>query len=244
MGAKEPTYAPTGVSASDLQAERLCFFGSLLATLAYGALLMLYIQLAGVLIVRPKRGVTFWAVVAYASFMFPLATLAIGTIFKFSEESYIDNRNFPGGPHGFYIRYSSDYVNVLAVSIPLMIAVALSETPAWSPYISMSYHALNVAFNTYTTFTICLRLRMLRPRLEAVAGKLHASFYTSVITTFVESGGFFTAWVIAYLIARSQGNVVQNLFYFPVPFIQRLGYINSPWGIGLAGLVDAQYSAP
>jgi hypothetical protein len=138
MAAKDPSYSPVGVTAHDLQAERACFYGTLLASLAYGellyiiyscnaasvhlygsdgatqgALLMIYIQLTQVLLARPKRGQSFWAIVAYSGLLFPLATLAVGAVFKFSEMSYIDNRNYPGGPNAFYREYSSDYVNVI-----------------------------------------------------------------------------------------------------------------------------------
>ncbi|RDB23623.1 hypothetical protein Hypma_009503 [Hypsizygus marmoreus] len=113
MGAKDPSYAPTGVTADDLKAERACFHGTLLAALAFGALLMLYVQLTQVLLVRPKRGQTFWAIVAYSGALFPLAVLSISVMFKFSEMSYIENRNYPGGPTAFYRDYSSDYVNVI-----------------------------------------------------------------------------------------------------------------------------------
>ncbi|KAG6907045.1 hypothetical protein DXG01_010816 [Tephrocybe rancida] len=167
MASKCPLDAPGDISAN-LQAERFSYFGSHLATLAYGAMVMLYVQLAGVLIARPKRGITFWAVVAYSVIIFPPATLAIGP----------------------------------------------------PDYMSVTYHSLTLAFNIYATLMISLRLRMLRPRLEEVAGKLHASFYTSTITTFVESGGFFTIWIMAYLIVRSQSSLNQNLLFFPLPLIQ------------------------
>ncbi|KAF5384325.1 hypothetical protein D9615_003311 [Tricholomella constricta] len=258
MAAKEPLY-----SLLDPQAERACFYGILLATLAYGALLMLYIQLTQVLLARPKRGQTFWAIVAYSSFLFPLATMAVGAIFKFSEMSYVDNRNFPGGPNAYHREHSSNYVNVIgqvsatlfpwvadilmlfrllviwnykwwivacpvlmyfakmAISIPLLIAQIRPHDPRWVSRITsfgVSYHALTMAFNIYFTVMICIRLHMMRSQLQAVAGKLHASFYTSTVTLFVESGGFFTLWIIIYLIIRSRGSFVQDIFLLPHTF--------------------------
>ncbi|KAF8062265.1 hypothetical protein FPV67DRAFT_1672741 [Lyophyllum atratum] len=260
MAAKDPSYSPVGVTAQDLQAERACFYGTLLATLAYGALLMLYVQLTTVLLARPKRGSSFWAIVAYASFLFPLATLAVGAIFKFSEMSYIDNRNYPGGPNAFYHRYTSDYVNVIgqvsatlfpwfadilmlsrllvvwnykwwiaacpallylakmAISIPLLIVHIRPSDLTSSGTYGLSYHSLTMAFNIYVTALICLRLHMMRSKLEAVAGRLHASFYTSTITMFVESGGFFTLWIMVYLILRSRGSLVQDVFLLPYTY--------------------------
>ncbi|KAG6808671.1 hypothetical protein H0H92_003282 [Tricholoma furcatifolium] len=95
----------------------------------------------------------------------------------------------------------------------MLLALAHASTP-----FSMAYDALSFAFNAYITLAICLRLIMLRPKLEAVSGKLHASFYTSTITLFVESGGFFTIWSAVNLITRSRGSLVQDVFFFPQTF--------------------------
>lgn len=78
-----------------------------------GALLMLYIQLTQVLLRKPKRGCTFWAIVTYSSLLFPLATLAIVGMFKFDERLYIDNRTFSGGPIAFRRVYMSDPFNMM-----------------------------------------------------------------------------------------------------------------------------------
>lgn len=74
---------------------------------------MLYIQLAQVLLARPKRGQTFWAVVTYSGALFSLVTLAIGVRLKFTELSYIDHRDYPGGPSVYYHASSSNYINVM-----------------------------------------------------------------------------------------------------------------------------------
>jgi hypothetical protein len=144
MAAKDPSFSPQGVSPQDLRAERASFNGSLLAALAYGgsslqsrvfsartlvlltrfwqgALMMLYLQLIQVLLNKPKRGRTFCATVAYSGVLFPLATLAIAGMFKFEELSFIDNRDFPGGPSAFSRVYVSDVFNVLSQSWSVMI---------------------------------------------------------------------------------------------------------------------------
>jgi hypothetical protein len=80
-----------------------------------GALLMLYTQLVQVLLIRPKRGRTFWGIVGYSVVMLPLATLSVAGLLKFSEMSYIDNRNYPGGPAAFHKAYMSDTINVMGL---------------------------------------------------------------------------------------------------------------------------------
>ncbi|GLB39394.1 hypothetical protein LshimejAT787_0605560 [Lyophyllum shimeji] len=104
--------APSSVPA-DLQAERSCFHGTLIATLAYGALLMLYTQLTQVLLSRPKRGKMYWAIVAYSSVLFCLATIAIAGMLKYTELSFIDNRNYPGGPLVYWRGHLTNKIHVM-----------------------------------------------------------------------------------------------------------------------------------
>ncbi|KAG5639721.1 hypothetical protein H0H81_000001 [Sphagnurus paluster] len=190
-----------------MHAERATYYGTLLATLAYGALLMLYVQLTQVLFARPKSGRKYWVLVAYAGVLFILATLAVGAIFRFSEMTYIDNRNYPGGPVAFYRDFTSDYVHVIGQSSP--------HDPSWVPF-TFAYHGLTVAFNIYVSLTICVRLYMMRGTLEAVMGPLHASFYTSIVTLITESGIFFTLWITVYLATST--SIVQEVFWLPYPF--------------------------
>lgn len=75
---------------------------------------MLYVQLIQVLLSRPKRGKLFWGLVAYSAILFPLLTLGIAGMLKFAEVSYIDNRDYPGGPTKFYFDNFSDRINLLS----------------------------------------------------------------------------------------------------------------------------------
>lgn len=121
---------------SAIMKERACFDGVLLAALSYGnpsvrhfqrdssltrhlalpgALLMLYIQLTEVLLRKPKRGKTFWAIVVYSLALFPLSTLAIAGMLKFTQMSYIDNRSYPGGPTAYHSAAASEWVNVMSL---------------------------------------------------------------------------------------------------------------------------------
>lgn len=77
---------------------------------------MLYMQLVQVLLIRPKRGRMFWAIIAYSAVMFPLATLDVAGLFKFSELSYVDHRNYKGGPTAFHKDRASEAVNVMGLA--------------------------------------------------------------------------------------------------------------------------------
>jgi hypothetical protein len=100
----------------------------------------------------------------------------------------------------------------------LLIAYTKPHDPAWVarlPAYATTYYSLSVGFNIFVTFMICVRFWMMRRKLEAVMGKLHASFYTSTVTMFVESGAFFTLWAVAYLVMRTRGSFVREIFLLP-----------------------------
>jgi hypothetical protein len=59
----------------------------------------------------------------------------------------------------------------------------------------------------------------MRDKAVKVLGKLQASFYSSFVTTFVESGGFFTIWSTVYLITLSIDNWVEDVFLQPYSYI-------------------------
>ena len=59
----------------------------------------------------------------------------------------------------------------------------------------------------------------MRDKAVKVLGKLQASFYSSSITMFVESGGFFTIWATVYLITLLSDSWVENVFLQPYSYI-------------------------
>jgi len=245
---------------SDLLAQRSYFEGTIVATLAYGALLMLYIQLTQVLLSRPKRGNMYLAIVAYSTVLFCLATIAIGGMIRYTEISYVDNRNFEGGPHAYYASHLTNKIHVMgqtcttlvpwigdilmlyrlyvvwdsnrsivvfpallymarvAMSVPLLISQTRPADTWWATrthLYSTTFYALCVSLNLFVSIAISLRIYMMRRKVEAVMGKLHASFYSGYITMIVESGAFFTLWGLTYIILMSRNNSSQNTFLLP-----------------------------
>lgn len=74
--------------------ERGFFDGLFLGTFAYGALIMVMLQVAQVLSLRPKRGRLFWAMLAYTAFICVASTIAMGGKQRFAQLMYIDNEMF------------------------------------------------------------------------------------------------------------------------------------------------------
>ena len=54
-----------------------------------------------------------WGLVSYTTIMFALATVFTGTILHELSVSYIDNRNFPGGPYGYQAYIASTTVGII-----------------------------------------------------------------------------------------------------------------------------------
>jgi len=106
----------------------------------------------------------------------------------------------------------------VAVSIPLLISQVKSHDAKWvsrySTYATI-YYSITVAFNVVVTAMICIRLHLMRRKVEAAIGRLAALLYTSPSTKFVESGAFYTVWSIIYLILRTQASPVKDVFLHP-----------------------------
>lgn len=55
-----------------------------------------------------------WRWVIYVTVMFILASIGLGGDAKFNEMTWIDDRNFPGGPNAFTVAFYSNWVNMMA----------------------------------------------------------------------------------------------------------------------------------
>jgi len=98
------------------------FDGMMVSALAYGALIMLYIQITQVMLRRPKRsGPTFWFIIIYASILFPLTTVAFAAKFKYAEALYLALPNFPGTMDDYWEVHSVDLTNIMSQACVTMI---------------------------------------------------------------------------------------------------------------------------
>ncbi|TFK39178.1 hypothetical protein BDQ12DRAFT_604405 [Crucibulum laeve] len=117
------------------------------------------------------------------------------------------------------------YLARVSMSVPLLIAQIHPQNSNWAAH-SLTYgtifYALCFSLNTIFSTLICVRLYMMRPKVEHVLGKLHASFYTSWITMFVESGAFFTVWSMCYVISLARNSWIQEVFLQPYPYMLSL----------------------
>ena len=115
------SFAPPGESAAALLFERSILAGSNVSAAAYGefnklqggeVIMMLSIQLPGVHLTifflcfrllwkEPRKTTKTYFLLTYISCSFILGTLAISSSSVITQYTFIDDRNFPGGPSAF-----------------------------------------------------------------------------------------------------------------------------------------------
>ncbi|KZP26917.1 hypothetical protein FIBSPDRAFT_818838 [Athelia psychrophila] len=111
------SYAPPGEDAATLWLERSALDGTFVECVAYGMLLLLFVQCCHVLLRRDRfRESPRWGLLAYTTAIFTLATIALGSSLKWNELVFIDQRNYPGGPSTFSSAYWNYWVTMMSSS--------------------------------------------------------------------------------------------------------------------------------
>ena len=112
------TWAPPGESAADLWLERSNFNSVILSGVAYGIHFTLFLIVVHHLVRHPpntrangKPRIP-WGLVAYVSWNFFLGTIGIAAEGKFNQMTFIDDRNYPGGPNAFVAEQYGDFINI------------------------------------------------------------------------------------------------------------------------------------
>lgn len=89
---------------SSLQQERGWLQGAILSGVAYGAVIILFSKCVLFLFSQlraPTRTRFTIILFTYTCLIFILSTLFMGSLAKFTEMAFIDNRMFPGGPSAY-----------------------------------------------------------------------------------------------------------------------------------------------
>ncbi|KAJ7662326.1 hypothetical protein B0H17DRAFT_1093673 [Mycena rosella] len=98
---------------TDLWLERSNLNGPLLSSVAYGVLFTLAVQTLLRFLQLPRAKIP-WHLVIYVSAIFSLASVAFAGTAKFSEMTFIDDRNYPGGPNSFAVNLFAKWENMMA----------------------------------------------------------------------------------------------------------------------------------
>ena len=156
--ASDPTtWAPPNESAFDLWTERSNFVSVPLSSVAYGIHLTLFLIVFHHLLYHPSssspssspprffrrknsnrnRKSPSWYLLAYITANFVLGTFGIAAEARFNELTFVDARNFPGGPNAFVEAQYGDFVNIFGTAAYVVLnwlADGLVVRPSLFPY--------------------------------------------------------------------------------------------------------------
>ncbi|KAJ7082025.1 hypothetical protein B0H15DRAFT_932757 [Mycena belliarum] len=106
---KNPYAPPT-----DLALERTTLNGPLLSTVGYGVLLTLAVETLLRLLQRPRAHIR-WPLVALTFALLAPASIAVAGDARFSQLTFIDARDYPGGPSAVVRELAAHWANVMSV---------------------------------------------------------------------------------------------------------------------------------
>ncbi|KAJ2929654.1 hypothetical protein H1R20_g7447, partial [Candolleomyces eurysporus] len=111
-----PEYAPPGETPADLWIERSNLAGIVIAGVAYGILFTIFVQcILSLRTSNPQKKRQARWLAAYSCVIFILATCGFAANVKFIQMTFIDYRNYPGGPNGFTFDFYTDPVNMFSL---------------------------------------------------------------------------------------------------------------------------------
>ncbi|KAF8158630.1 hypothetical protein K438DRAFT_1860886 [Mycena galopus ATCC 62051] len=103
-------------TAAELWNERCIFIGQLIGTIGYGVHLTLFCQCVPALCSR-KSGRHNRELLIYVFILFALGNIGNATTIVFAQKSFIDDRNYPGGPGAYFVEQSTNWSAVVCNSV-------------------------------------------------------------------------------------------------------------------------------
>ncbi|KAF7361654.1 hypothetical protein MVEN_00508800 [Mycena venus] len=129
-------YRPDETS-TEIFSEHTWLQGVFLACVAYGMVALLFFQCINLLLFTPGRKPSRWTqgLAWYITMLFALSTIYIGALIEFTQESFIDGRNIPGGPNAFEEDMFSIPIDMLANVTMVILSWFSDLINASTPYI-------------------------------------------------------------------------------------------------------------
>ncbi|KAJ7037252.1 hypothetical protein C8F04DRAFT_1093072 [Mycena alexandri] len=110
------SFAPANETASQLWNERSILIGLFLGTIGYGVHLTLFFQCVQALYVR-KAGHHNRELLIFVCILFALGNVGNATNIIFGQKTFIDDRDYPGGPNAYFVEQSTDWSAVVCNSV-------------------------------------------------------------------------------------------------------------------------------
>ncbi|KAJ7074788.1 hypothetical protein C8F01DRAFT_925160, partial [Mycena amicta] len=140
------SFAPPGESSRDLWVEKSFLDGFALAGVGYGIVFSLTWQTLYSLLSQVPRDRIRWGLVGYIGMVFALATIGYGSAAKINEESFIQDRNAPGGPTGFEFASFASPVNMMGVVAYVLLSWIADGLVLWRFWLIWGSNYLYTAF--------------------------------------------------------------------------------------------------
>ncbi|KAH9484497.1 hypothetical protein JR316_0003979 [Psilocybe cubensis] len=114
----QASWAPVNETSADLWHERSILVGLFLGAIGYGIHLTLFVWTSHILYTKRmnSKGTVGQFLLLYVVVVFVLGNIGNATNIRFGEMTFIDNRNYPGGPNAFFVQQSTNKVAVLCNS--------------------------------------------------------------------------------------------------------------------------------
>ena len=123
----DPSWRPDE-DAATIKSEDAWLQGALIMCIAYGSVATLCIQCFAMLARGFKRSRLSrdGPLIVYVVLIFILSTIFIGAAMQFTQQAFVDDRNFPGGPNAYEIDEFSIPLDALANDC-LVVSTFLSD---------------------------------------------------------------------------------------------------------------------
>ncbi|KAJ7887536.1 hypothetical protein B0H14DRAFT_3127513 [Mycena olivaceomarginata] len=196
-------------TAAQLWNERCIFIGQLIGAIGYGVHLTLFCQCVPALCAR-KFGRRNRELLIFVFILFALGNIGNATSFLFAQKSFINNRDYPGGPGAYFVEQSTDWSAVDGIlarqlyrfwaiwSRNYYIAVVLALaflTSITDMKLAIPYWVISISMTVILTALIAGRLLFMRYRLDKLVGARTSTPYVTVMAMLVESAAFIPSMV-------------------------------------------------
>ncbi|THH23221.1 hypothetical protein EUX98_g7948 [Antrodiella citrinella] len=183
----EPNYGPIGETSDQILLEKTFMASGYLTGLGYGVQLVLYLACARVLWQREPRSRFSLFLLGYITILCAMNTIWTATSAFGLQSTYIDNRNYPGGPFAYLqIEFSAPF-NVLSLASYITGNVLADALLLWRTHVIWSA-SVGPTFWSWATAIVTFGIVVLL-----------ASFFVFAIET-ASPNGFFSAKTTSFAV--------------------------------------------
>ncbi|KAF9010830.1 hypothetical protein BDQ17DRAFT_1273497 [Cyathus striatus] len=106
--------SPPGATPESLFIEKTNLDGVVFSAVTFGGLFALAFECMQHIGTKHRRSRLEWILFGYSFLLLALGTIGFAGSMKFNDMTFIDDRNYPGGPNGFAIAYYSHWINLMS----------------------------------------------------------------------------------------------------------------------------------